>query len=501
MAETKFVGRNGELELLDNLWETTNATLLILYGRRRVGKTRLLTHWMKHHSDQAIYWVAEPTSALDQLRSFSQALYNHTTPDTPAPLDFTYANWEQALRQVALLAGESRLALVIDELPYLMAVNPTITGTLQKTWDQWLSKANLILALSGSQMGLMQEMLSYQEPLYGRATAQLRLPPMPYGDTREFFPDYRAKDRVAVYSIWGGVPAYWERLDASASIVDNVRTQLLPANTLMQEEPGLLLRDFISDPHNYVGIMRAIAGGANTQKRIASRTGLAKGHISKYLSVLRNTGFVARQVPVTEEEAKSRRGRYFVTDPYLRFYYRFFAAYQAKLALGEQQQILSLIEQALPEFIQDNTWRELCREWLLRASSQGEIPVPVEQVGGAWARNYECDVVGISKEENSLVLGTCLWNSEPADLSVIQDLVMTTPALVPQGGQWSVYYLGFASGGWTEEASSYASSLMSSGVSGKNWLHVGARLLDLDKLDSDLIRWSTAANYNQARLI
>ena len=502
MAETEFVGRGGELDLLDDLWESSRATLLILYGRRRVGKTRLLTHWLKRHSDRAIYWVAEPTTALDQLRSFSQAIYNYTAPDTPAPLDFTYANWEQALRQVALLASERRVALVIDELPYLMDVNPTIAGTLQKTWDQWLSKANLILALSGSQMGLMQEMLSYQEPLYGRATAQVRLPPMPYGDTREFFPNYGASDRVAIYAIFGGVPAYWERLDAASSVIENVRRQMLPANTLMQEEPGLLLQDFISDPHNYVGILRAIAGGTHTQRKISSRTGLSKGHVSKYLSVLRDTGFVERQVPVTEDASRSRRGRYYVTDPYLRFYYRFFAAYQAKLALGEQQQILDTIEQGLSEFIQKNTWQELCREWLLRASSQGEIPVHVEQVGGVWARSYACDVAGISKEENGLVLGVGSWNSGLADLGMLQELVMKTPAIVPQEGHWKVYYLGFAGGGWDDDAIAYAKNLITNGVSGKNWRPVGARLLNLEEVDSDLIRWATAAaSYNQARLI
>jgi hypothetical protein len=324
---------------------------------------------------------------------------------------------------------------------------------------------------------------------------------MPYGDTRIFFPNHSAADRVAIYAIWGGVPAYWERLDTAASVIENVRKQLLPANTLMQEEPRILLQDFISDPHNYVGILRAIAGGAHTQSRISSHTGLSKGHISKYLSVLRNSGFVARQVPVTEDAAKSRRGHYFVTDPYLRFYYRFFAAYQAKLALGEQQQILESIEQSLPEFIQNNTWQELCREWLLRSSAQGEIPVPIEQVGGAWARNYDCDVVGISKEESSLVLGTSLWEPTPAGFSAIQELVMKTQAIIPQDGLWSVYYLGFASSGWSDEAVAYAKSLVTSGVSGKNWRPIGARLLDLDEVDSDLIRWSSTAGYDQARLL
>jgi AAA+ ATPase superfamily predicted ATPase len=496
MILAEFIGRRQELRLLDKLWDSPKASLLILYGRRRVGKTRLLTHWLQRHPDHTLYWVAEPSSALDQLRSFSQALYNYTTPDTPAPLDFTYANWEQALRQVALIAQEKRLALFIDEVTYLIDVDPNIVGTLQKAWDHWLSNANLFMALSGSQMGLMQSrMLSYQAPLYGRATAQVELPPLPFGITSQFFPEFNADDRVAIYSIWGGIPAYWERLDSSTPILENVRNQLLPVNAFMQEEPRTLLQDFISDPHNYVGIMRAITQGAQTNSGIATRTGLAKGHVSKYLSVLRKTGFVERRVPVTEEVTKSRRGRYFVTDPYLRFYYRFLAAFQAKLALGGQQETLQTIQEGLPEFIKANTWQELCREWLLRASIDDKLPLSVEDVGAAWTRNYNFDVVGIDKSKEHLILGCCLWGADPAGFDAIENLVKRTPALVPRKGDWSVYYVGFAPGGWNDEAKALASKAAAdNGRADKNWRVIGTELLDLGRVDSDLARWSILVN-------
>ena len=125
-----FVGRDRELALIDRIWKSNKAALIILYGRRRVGKTRLLTHWIKRHPGEGFYWMAEATSALDQLRSFSQALANFADPDTVAPLDFTYANWEQALRQVALLGRDRRIAIFIDEVTYLMAVNFEFIATL-----------------------------------------------------------------------------------------------------------------------------------------------------------------------------------------------------------------------------------------------------------------------------------------------------------------------------------------------------------------------------------
>lgn len=494
--DSGFIGRQSELALVDNIWESSKAALLILYGRRRVGKTRLLIHWLQQHNGQGLYWMAEPTSALDQLRSFSQALANFADPETEAPLDFTYANWEQALRQVSLLAREQRIAVFIDEVTYLMDVNPAIIGVLQKAWDHWLKNSNLVLALSGSQMGLMQkQLLSYQAPLYGRATAQVKLPPLPFGVTGQFFPGYSAADRVAIYAIWGGIPAYWERIDTSKSILENLSLQLQPSNAWMMDESRILLQDFINDPHNYVGIMRAIAHGEQTLSGIGRRTGLSGGHASKYLSILRDTGFVERRVPVTEfQAADSRRGRYFVTDPYLRFYYRFLAAYQSKLALGHQKQLLETIEQNLPEFIETNTWQELCREWLLLASAHDEVPVPVEHVGSEWKRSHAFDVVGISEDDHSLILGTCHWGDEPAGIEAIEELVRRTSSIAPRGEEWQVYYIGFAAGGWTEEAQACAETVVTEGAGSRarrKWQAVGVRLIDLAELDSDLTRWSS----------
>lgn len=494
-----FVGRGQELALLDRVWENEKAALLVLYGRRRVGKTRLLTHWMKRHQEDGFYWMAEATSALDQLRSFSQAIANFADPESPAPLDFTYANWEQALRQIALYSRERRLAVFIDEVTYLMAVNPNFIATLQKAWDQWLGEADVVLALSGSQMSLMQkQLLSYQAPLYGRATAQIMLPPLPFGVTGQYFSEYSAKDRVAIYAIWGGVPAYWERLDPALSVMENLQVQLGYSNTWMLDEPRLLLQDFLTDLYNYVGIMRAMAQGYETLSDISKRAGLSGGPASKYLSILRETGFVERRVPVTERSADSRRGRYFVTDPYLRFFYRFLAAYQSKLAMGQQEQMLETIERELPGFIQKNTWQELCREWLLRASATGELPVPVEDVGSEWKRSFTIDVVGISEQDRSLVLGCCLWNDEPADLEPLQELVRRTTSLIPSGEEdWSVYYVGFASGGWQDTAVAGAESIVyeeKAARARRKWQAAGVRLVDLLQLDADLARWLGSAS-------
>ncbi len=494
IEQTAFRGREAELALIDKLWETQKATLLILYGRRRIGKTRLLTHWRSQHADQALYWVAEPMSALDQLRSFSQALYNFSQPHAPVPMDITYSNWEQAFWHVAELTRNRRMALLIDEFTYLLDVEPNIVGVLQKAWDHWLKNSNLMLTLSGSQMGLMQKkVLSYKAPLYGRASSHMKLPPLPYGVTREFFPGYSPRERVQVYGIFGGVPAYWERLDPSLSVLDNVQEQVLTPNSFMQEEPLWLLQDFITDPYNYVGIMQAIARGDRTSARICNRTGLPKGHVSRYLSILRDTGFVERRIPITES-AKSRRSRYYVTDPYLRFYYHFLSAQKTQLAIGGQKQALETIRQTLPSFVEENTWQELCHEWLLRTSANGELPLVVQDVGAAWTRSNSVEVAGINRDSRHIILGANLWQEAPGDMGALQELVSKTSTIVPQRGKWKVSYVGFSAGGWTPDAVSFARGIGAGGVSGENWKAVWSKLLDLEEIDDDLTRLSRVAD-------
>jgi hypothetical protein len=487
----KFLDRQRELELLDRLWNSSHAEFLILYGRRRIGKTALLIEWIRRRSQRTLYWVASPTSAAAQLRSFSQAVYNFSSPEAPAPDTFTYATWEQAFQQVAALAEKERLALFIDEFTYLLEVTPGIAGQLQNLWDHLLSQRNFFLCLSGSHLGMMKrEFLSYQAPLYGRASAQLYLQPFSYGATTRFFPNYSAADRVAIYAIFGGVPAYWERIDPSKSISQNIKTNLLTPNNLLQAEPRLLLQDFVSEPHNYIAILSAIAHGAHVVKDISSLTGLPSGHVSKYLSVLTDTGFVERRIPVTDRES-SRSGRYHITDPYLRFYFRFLEGRQELLALGIQEQPLAEISRHMIDFIGTYTWEELCREWTMRAGAASVLPYLSDTVGSAWTADTQVDVVGFNSMEKTLILGECKWTRTPNDRKPIAELIeKKAERIVPGQGNWKVFFVGFSRAGWTSGARAYEDLINQQPPAGPNWKVSGIRLVELDGLDQDLQNWT-----------
>ncbi len=488
-----FVGRDRELEVLDNLWESPRATLLVLYGRRRVGKTRLLTHWLQKRTRRGFYWVAEPSSSLSQLRSFSQALMRFMDNEADIPPDFTFSTWELAFRQLALYAQQERIVLFLDEVTYLIDVDPEFVGVLQKVWDRWLKDSKLMFALAGSQMGLMRRhLLNYDAPLHGRATAQMQLPPLPYGTTKDYFPEYDAVQRVNLYAMWGGVPAYWERLNPNYNIWENLRRNTLPAHSWMTDESRILLQDFITDLHNYVGILRAIADEQRAIGQIAKRTGLTSSKASFYLSVLRDTGFVTREIPISQRGTDSRRGRYSVTDPYLRFFYRFLSAYQSKLALGRMDEMLTMIQAELPLFIQENSWQELCRQWTLTASAMGVLPIEVDEVGSEWASRYMLDVVGVNERTNDLLIGDCYWSDEPLDHQAIiklMDKTTTIASNINKGEVSDVHYTLFSSAGWNKDAHLYAETLVASDIRRKYWRLRSVELIDLDRLDRDLITW------------
>ena len=336
---------------------------------------------------------------------------------------------------------------------------------------------------------MYRQVLSYQAPLYGRATAKIHLQPLPFGFTQDYFPRYTPAERVALYAIFGGIPAYWEMINSDISISDNIKKQLLTPNNLLQDEPTLLLHDFVREPHNYIAILRAISQNARTQKEISRQTGLAQGHISKYLSVLQESGFVERRTPITAGP-QSRLGRYYITDPYLRFYYRFLATRQEQLAIRAQQRALDEIKRHLADFIGTHTWEELCREWVLRAGDLGNLPLQPDQVGSIWTRKAQIDVVGINSMEKTLILGECKWHSQAAGQKALTELVAKTSEMVPKQGRWQVHYLGFARGGWTKNSYAFAEKMYDTGTKGENWDVVGMTLLNLDQIDQDLVSWT-----------
>ena len=490
----QFVGRTAELTLLDELYASSKSEFLVLYGRRRVGKTRLLTEWLTTRKIKPIFFVSEQDSKESLLRQFSQIVYKKAFPSLPIPDTFSFANWEQVWDQIGELARQERLVVFIDEFTYMMAADPTLASNLQRTWDAVLENSNLFLCISGSHLGMMvRGILSGTAPLYGRTTAKMELKPLPFGITKAYFGRYSAAERVMLYSVFGGIPHYWRLIDQNKPVADNIKRLLLSPGGNLKDEPRLLLNDYISDPNNYVAILRAIANGYATPKEIENFTGIPNVHLSQYISNLAATGYVVKKIPVTAGPS-SRAGRQVITDPFLRFYYRFIQSRLTQLEMGEVDQTLEELQKHTPDFIGATTWEEICREWTLRASNHRVLPLYPDRVESDWGKEHQVDVVGINTMKKHLVLGECKWTKERGKANILQELVENKAArVVPPSGNWQVYFLGFSREGWNENAVEYARNIVQSQPAGTNWQIQGMRLLSLDEVDTDLHAWASGS--------
>jgi len=480
----KFAARERELHLLDQLYHRPGAQFLILYGRRRIGKTRLLTHWaagVEGHAlpeGRILYWMATQTSATNQLRKFSQALWQYLNPEAAVEPTFSYTSWEAAFAEVARLAEQERFVLILDEFTYVMQADPEVPSLIQQAWDHQLKGSNVFLVLSGSLAGIIQRTaLDYQSPLYGRATASLKLRPLPFGALADLLPGHTVEQRVAVYTMTGGVPAYIELFDDRLNILQNLQERIVTPTNVMLTDAAFLLHEQLDDPRNYMAVIETIAAGYYRLSEIATMSGIARSNISKYLSVLDELGYVERRVPATvRRPERSRKGRYVIVDPYLRFYFRFLAPNLGAIERGRVRQTISLLEDHLADFIGTHTFEELSREWVHARAEMDDFPFLPERVGSFWSRQAQVDVLAINWRTKDILLGESKWERGRTGRKVVQTLVEKTDRVVPGRGEWTVHYAFFSRRGFTPAAEKLAAAN-------------NAFLVTLEEIEHDIRRW------------
>jgi len=473
-----FVSREMELALLDNLYQQEGAQFLVLYGRRRIGKTALVTQWGRGVEGPYLYWMASQTSATNQLRNFSQALFQFLNPETVVTPTFSYPSWEAAFAEVARLSAGRRVVVVLDEFTYVMQADPEVPSLIQKAWDHHLKESQVFLLLMGSLAGIIQRtVLDYQSPLYGRATARLKLQPLSFGALAAMLPNFNSEQRVAVYAIAGGVPAYIELFDDRLNILQNLQQRIVTPANVMLSDAVFLLHEQLDEPRNYVAVLEAIAAGFHRLTEIATMAGIDRSNITKYLAVLRELGYVERLVPATERRPeKSRQGRYVITDPYLRFYYRFLAPHRSAIEQGRVKQATRLLYDHLLDFIGTHTFEELCREWVGISAEMGAFPFLPERIGSYWSKQAQVDVLAINWRTKDILLGECKWGPRAVGREVIQTLVDKTPKVLPKQGTWQVHYAFFARRGFTPAAQALAREHR-------------AQLVTLAQMEADMQRW------------
>jgi uncharacterized protein len=415
----RFVDRSEELARLDRLVESGEGGLAVVYGRRRIGKTRLLLEWSRKHG--GLYAVADQSAAGVQRRYVAEAVAQRL----PGFADVDYRDWASLLVRLAREARTARLRgpLIFDELPYLVLSSPELPSVLQRWIDHEARDARLAVAVAGSSQRMMQGFaLASDAPLYGRAREVLEISPI---DPR-YLPDALGPatgiELVESYAAWGGVPRYWE---LAADLEGDVRSRLerLALDPLgpLHREPDRLLIEELPPALEARPVLDAIGAGAHRVSEIAGRIGRAATSMARPLDRIMEMGLVRREVPFGEPPKKSRRSLYKIDDPFCRLWFRIVAPHRGQLAAGSRRARLQLLDRFWGELIA-LAWEDLCRRRLPRiapSTSLGRLG-PWGPAARWWQGNQpEWDVVAESVDGERLLLGEVKWKARPFDATAI----------------------------------------------------------------------------------
>ena len=315
----EFIGRRKELEVLEQEYQRPGG-FVVLYGRRRVGKTTLIKEFIKGKT--AIYFLATEEVESQSMKRLAGVISRAT--GNPTLNRVAFSDWLDLFQEVTRYRPEEKKVLVLDEFPYLVKTNPAFPSILQNAWDEFLKDSNVMLILCGSLIGMMRKhALSYDSPLYGRRTAQIRLSALTFTDIHAAQPQPFER-AVAQYAVTGGVPKYLEFFPPDGDLLTQIRHVILSKNGFLYEEPNFLLKDEVQSATNYFSIIRVIADGNHKLGRLAGALGLESSALTPYLSTLIELGFLVKDTPITEKNPeKSRKGLYFIADNFVRFRFRY----------------------------------------------------------------------------------------------------------------------------------------------------------------------------------
>lgn len=436
-----FIGRERELGTLNRLFETGRFQCPVIYGRRRVGKTALITKFTG--CKPAIFFTAIESDAQMNLRNLSRAVSLYEHPDRDSALVPTFDTFQQAFEAIFALARDEQLIFVIDEYPYLAKAAPSVSSILQALIDREQENSKLFLILCGSSLSFMREqVLSEKSPLYGRRTAQIELKPFDFFDSRRFFPDRDPVEAAKIYGMVGGVPLYLLQFKGSGSLKELAASALLNPDAILYEEPSNLLLQEVTKAARYNAVIGAIADGCTQSSEIASATGSSSAEISYFLKELERIGVVIKELPVIKS---GRRPLYRLSDNLFRFWFRFVQPFASTLERGMLGRAWKAIEDGMPAYM-GQVFEDICSQWLWRRALEGDLPVEFDKIGRWWGNDRErkqeaeIDIVAVAGT-HVVLTGECKWRNEEFPLKALEKLKRRTSLI---GDAPSAEFYGFS---------------------------------------------------------
>ena len=411
-----FIGRERELRELNARYASGRFEFVVIYGRRRVGKTALIREFID--GKDAIYFMGVESNAGQNLENLSRAVLE------PA-VGASFSSFQSALEYVFQMAEDRRLILAIDEYPYVARSEKSLASTLQLLIDRWKDRSRLMLILCGSSMSYMEdEVLAYRSPLYGRRTAQLKLQPFDFSEVCRALPHFSEEDKAMAYGMVGGTPQYLLQLNDRLSIEDNIRNTFLDPSSSLYEEPYSLLKQEMREPAMYNAVITAAATGASRMSEISAKVGETTGACSAYIKNLISLGILKRELPYGENSA--RKAIYRVADNMFRFWYRFVPENMSAIARGAQDPVWRRIRPLLPAYM-GSVFEEICEQYLWKLLAEGRSPVDFTELGRWWGSDpvlkKQTEIDRMAIRGTCGLFCECKWTGEPVDAGVLDTLL------------------------------------------------------------------------------
>lgn len=416
-----FIGRKREITALDKLYNSNKFEFAVIYGRRRVGKTALINHFID--DKESIYFMGVESNEKQNLENFSKSIIEYSSG---IEAETSFLSFQAALEYVFKLSERKRLILVIDEYPYVARSSKSLASTLQLLIDKYKDTSQLMLILCGSLMSYMEdEVLAYKSPLYGRRTAQMKIQPFSFEETCRCFKNFSDEDKALAYGIVGGTPQYLLQMDDRLSIEDNIKNTYLNPISFLYEEPTNLLKQEVREPAIYTAIITAIAVGASRMSDISNKVGEDSNICANYLKSLINLGIVKKETPYGEKT--SRKSIYSIEDNMFRFWYRFVPNNNSVIMRGAADIVYRRIEPQLSEYM-GAVFEGMCKQYLWKLLLDGNSPVEFSELGRWWGndpiekKQTEIDIMG-EQDKKTALFGECKWTNEKIDLGVLETLI------------------------------------------------------------------------------
>ncbi len=406
----QFINRKYELEFLNDKYNEDKKELIIIYGRRRIGKTMLIKKFIE--DKKYIYHLCTLDSIDENLNSLKNKFAEITGKEYFKDLK---SNFYELFKYFINEIKSDKIIIVLDEFPNLIELNHGIVSIMQKIFDELMDNTRLYIILSGSSISMMEdELLSYKSPLYGRRTGSIELNGFDIRNIKYFY-DSSIEDLIKINAVFGNIPFYLSLIDKNKSVEENIKNKILKKGEILYEEPKILLKEEFKEPRVYELILRYISMGYNTYGEIVNATHFDKGNVSKYLETLISSRFINYTLPLNQK----RRGVYEINDYFLYFYYRFVYPNLSDLEINKIDDVMEIIEKNI------NTYYGKAFERIIIDMIRNNIikmPFKIMYIKRFWYKDIEIDAIAGNDETKEMAFIECKFKDNVDGIKIFNDL-------------------------------------------------------------------------------